>query len=77
MKKLSITKASNGYIVKLINQDLGALKEPYCSDVLVFPTFQLMLDCLETFFEDSGDWVSEETVTKALETMDTMEELIK
>jgi len=36
MKKFSVQKTSNGYIVRIINGGEGCFKEPYEKDVVVF-----------------------------------------
>lgn len=48
--KVVVTSVDNGYIVRVIDHGMGALKEPYVKDLLVFSTFQEVSGYLEGLF---------------------------
>lgn len=51
MKKISIKKASNGFIVKVVNSGEGILTEPYSSETFVFRNYHEMSVWMKEFFK--------------------------
>jgi hypothetical protein len=45
-KKVSIIRADNGYIVRVLKQDVGIMEERYDTPTLVFPSLDELVEYL-------------------------------